>query len=145
MIINFKNFAKYKFNIFNNYDYLILIIIIGYCFSPISDADLLDYHLGGPLDIIRNQELMPKIDEWYHFRLIGLGEMINFYGLLFYSKNFGQLFQVLAFSNILIIFKVLNKNYKFNYLILLSFPLFASLLLSAKHILIVSNFYLIIF
>ena len=63
----------------------------------------------------------------------------------FYSKNFGQLFQVLAFSNILIIFKVLNKNYKFNYLILLSFPLFASLLLSAKHILIVSNFYLIIF
>ena len=145
LIINFKSFANYKFNIFNNFDYLILIIITAYCFSPISDADSLDYHLGGPLDIIRNQEFISKTDEWYHFRLIGLGEMINFYGLLFYSKNFGQLFQVLAFSNILIILKVLNKNYKFNYLILLSFPLFASLLLSAKQILIVSNFYLLIF
>ena len=71
--------------------------------------------------------------------------MINFYGLLFYSLNFGQLFQILAISNILIIFSILNNNYKINYLVLLSFPLFASLLLSAKQLLIVSNCYLIIF
>ena len=119
--------------------------MIRYCFSPISDADSLDYHLGGVLDIVRSQELYVRTDEWHHFRLISLGEMINFYGLLFYSLNFGQLFQVLAISNILIIFSILNNNYKINYLIIFSFPLFASLLLSSKHLLIVSNYYLIIF
>ena len=141
----YKNFTKEKFNFFNKYDYLILIIFILYCFSPISDADSLDYHLGGVLDIIKNQEFKPRTDEWHHFRLISLGEMINFYGLLFYSLNFGQLFQILAISNILIIFSILNSNYKINYLALLSFPLFASLLLSAKQLLIISNCYLIVF
>ncbi len=141
----FKYFTKNKFNFFQNYDYLILIIFLFYCFSPITDADSLDYHLGGVIDIFRKQEFIARTDEWYHFRLIGLGEMINFYGLLFYSLNFGQIFQVLTISNILIIFSILNKNYKLNYLILFSFPLFASLLLSAKHLLIVSNCYLIIF
>ncbi len=142
----YKNITKEKFNFFNNYDYLIILIFILYCFSPISDADSLDYHLGGVLDIIKNQEFLSRTsDEWYHFRLISLGEMINFYGLLFYSLNFGQLFQVLAISNILIIFSILNKNYKINYLIIFSFPLFASLLLSAKQLLFVSNCYLLIF
>lgn len=141
----YKKFTKDKFNFFKKYDYLIILIFLLYCFSPISDADSLDYHLGGVLDIFRNQEFYVRTDEWYHFRLIGLGEMINFYGLLFYSLNFGQLFQVLAISNILIIFSILNSNYKINYLILFSFPLFASLLLSAKQLLIISNCYLIIF
>ena len=141
-----KIFTNEKFKFFKKYDYLILIIFILYCFSPISDADSLDYHLGGVLEIIKSQGFYSRsIDEWYHFRLIGLGEMINFYGLLFYSLNFGQLFQVLAISNILIIFSILNNNYKINYLIIFSFPLFASLLLSAKHLLIVSNCYLVIF
>ncbi len=141
----YKNLTKESFNFFKKYDYLILLIFILYCFSPISDADSLDYHLGGVLDIIKNQEFKLRTDEWHHFRLISLGEMINFYGLLFYSLNFGQLFQILAISNILIIFSILNNNYKINYLVLLSFPLFASLLLSAKQLLIVSNCYLIIF
>ena len=141
----YKIFTKEKFNFFKKYDYLIIIIFTLYCISPISDADSLDYHLGSVIDIFRSQEFNARTDEWYHFRLIGLGEMINFYGLLFYSLNFGQIFQVLAISNILIIFSVFNNNYKLNYLILLSFPLFASLLLSAKHLLVVSNCYLIIF
>ncbi len=146
IIFSYRHFTKEKFNFFKNYDYLILFIFLLYCFSPISDADSLDYHLGGVLEIVRSQEFYARsIDEWYHFRLIALGEMINFYGLIFYSLNFGQLFQVLAISNILIIFSILNSNYKINYLILFSFPLFASLLLSAKHLLFVSNCYLVIF
>jgi len=138
--INLKSF-KY----FDKFDYILIFILFLFTFSQITDADSLDYHLGGVLEIIRNNGLDIRNDEWYHFRLIGLGEMINFYGLLFYSKNFGQLFQVLAFSNLLLIFKLINKNSKLNYIILTSFPIFASIILSAKQLLIVTNCYLLVF
>jgi len=134
-----------KFNYFNKFDYLIIFFLTLFTFSQVTDADSLDYHLGGVIEIIRNNGLILRNDEWYHFRLIGLGEMINFYGLIFYSKNFGQLFQVLAFSNIILIFKLVNKNLKLNYLILTSFPLFGSIILSAKQLLIVTNCYLLVF
>jgi len=133
------------FHFFNKFDYFIIFILILFTFPQITDADSLDYHLGSVLDIIRNGSLQIRNDDWYHYRLIGLGEMINFYGLFFFSINFGQIFQVLVFSNIILIFKIFSKNFKVNYLILFSFPLFASIMLSAKHILIVSNCYLLVF
>ena len=105
----------------------------------------LDYHLGGVLEIIRSNQLEIRKDEWFHFRLIGLGEMINFYGLFFYSLNFGQIFQVLPLMNIFLILYLFNKDKKINYLIVLSFPIIITLLLSAKQILILSNCYLLVF
>jgi len=134
-----------KFNYFNKIDYLIIFFLTLFTFSQVTDADSLDYHLGGAIEIIRNNGLVSRNDEWFHFRLIGLGEIINFYGLFFYSKNFGQLFQVLAFSNVILIFKSVNKNSKLIYLILTSFPLFGSIILSAKQLLIVTNCYLLAF
>ena len=138
--INLSNF-KY----FDKFDYIIILVLFLFTFPQVTDADSLDYHLGGVIDIIRSGGLYPRNDGWYHFRLIGLGEMINLYGLFFYSKNFGQLFQVLAFSNIILIFKLFNKNSKLNYLILSSFPIFGSIILSAKQLLIVTNCYLLVF
>jgi hypothetical protein len=137
-----KNYLK-NFNYFNKFDYFIIILLILFTFPQITDADSLDYHLGGVIEIMRNETLLLRNDEWYHFRLIGLGEMINFYGLLFYSKNFGQIFQILGFTNILLILKLICKNNKITYLILFSFPLFTSILLSGKQILLMTNCYLI--
>jgi hypothetical protein len=48
--------------------------------GPPTDADSLDYHLGVPLDILRNHQLRLRPD-WFHARLIGLGEALNLLGL----------------------------------------------------------------
>ena len=134
-----------NFNYFYKLEYLIILFFLFFTASQITDADSLDYHLGGVMEIIRNEKLQIRNDEWFHFRLIGFGEMINFYGLLFNSKNFGQIFQLLTFSNLIILFKTINKNIKLNYIIILSFPLIASLMLTAKQLFIVSNCYLLFF
>lgn len=145
LISNYKNIFVKNINFFSKLDYFLILILFLYTFSQISDADSLDYHLGGVLEIIRSNNFESRIDDWYHFRLIGLGEMINFYGLLFYSLNFGQIFQVLAISNLILILSLFNKDKKLNYLIIFSFPIIISLILSAKHMLIITNCYLLIF
>ena len=145
LFFNYKNIFKKNPNFFNKLDYFFLLILFLYTFSQVSDADSLDYHLGGVLEIIRSNNFESRIDEWYFFRLIGLGEMINLYGLFFYSLNFGQIFQVLAISNLILILSLFNKDKKINYLILLSFPIIISLMLSAKHMPLITNCYLVIF
>ena len=145
LFFNYENILKKNLNLFNKLDYFFFLILFLYTFSQISDADSLDYHLGGVLEIIRSDNFESRIDEWYFFRLIGLGEMINLYGLFFYSLNFGQIFQVLVFSNLVLILGLFNKDKKINYLILLSFPILISLMLSAKHMPLITNCYLVIF
>ena len=145
LFLNYKNIFKNNPNFFNKLDYFFLLILFLYTFSQVSDADSLDYHLGGVLEIIRSNNFESRIDDWYFFRLIGLGEMINLYGLFFYSLNFGQIFQVLVISNLLLILGLFNKDKKINYLIILSSPILISLMLSAKHMPLITNCYLIIF
>ena len=72
---------------------------------PSLDADTLDYHLGFGLDIIREGNLTNRQD-WLHFRLAGAGEYINLIGLIFGSKNFGQ---VIQFSSLLISYRGSKK------------------------------------
>ena len=102
---------------------------------PSLDADTLDYHLGFGLDIIREGNLTNRQD-WLHFRLAGAGEYINLIGLIFGSKNFGQ---VIQFSSLLIMFFSLksileskNLNKLFYYLIF-SPPIIVVLIFSQKY------------
>jgi hypothetical protein len=134
-----------KFKFFNKIDLLILFLILLFLLPQITDADSLDYHLGAPLDVIRNGGLYNRLDEWYSFRFLGLNEMLNLYGLFFYSLNFGQIFQIVAFSNLILFFKLFIKKREYIYLILFSFPLFTSILLSTKNLLIISNCYFLVF
>jgi hypothetical protein len=60
--------------------------------GPVADIDSLDYHLGVPLDWIRHGGAYPRLD-WYHARLIGLGEMINMLGLAMGTDCLGAAFQ----------------------------------------------------
>ena len=70
---------------------LFFMCVIG----PPTDADSLDYHLGFPLDMLRNNGFVQSND-WISSRLIGLGEYLNLFGLGLGSDNFGAILQFLA-------------------------------------------------
>lgn len=143
----FKNlhFIKKKLNEVRNYllenklfSFVIFFILILVC-SPTTDADSLDYHLGAPLEIIRSGGLFQRSDDWLSHRLIQSGEMINLYGLIIGSKNFGQIFQILP---VIFLYQILNfqiknidDNQRLITFLLFSSPLLVSILLSQKQIL----------
>lgn len=75
---------------------LIGSVIVAWCLivtAPPTDADSLDYHLGVPLEMLRNNgiEMSPL---WLHAQLIGLGEMLNLTGLLLGTDNLGAFIQL---------------------------------------------------
>ena len=104
---------------------LILILLFLISLSPASDVDSLDYHLGVPIQIIRDQIYKPDF-YWIHSRVAGLGEFINLIGLSIGTKNLGSIIQ---FSSILVLIKIyfylkIKLNSKFNfYLLIFSCPL----------------------
>lgn len=144
-ILKNLNFFSTKINEISNYlvqnklfTFVIFLVLILVC-SPTTDADSLDYHLGAPLEIIRSGGLFPRSDDWLSHRLIQSGEMINLYGLIIGSKNFGQVFQILP---IIFLYQILNFSIKnsLDYkrlvvFLLFSSPLLVSILLSQKQIL----------
>ena len=151
ILINYNNIIRnfeviLKNGKINIYYFFIFFSIFLLTISPISDPDSLDYHLGGPLEILKEGTLYNRDDHWFHFRLIGSGEMLNLYGLFFHSYNFGQIFQIIPLIHIFVILRsTFNKNIELPILILFSFPILIHLILSAKHILFLTNIYLIIF
>jgi len=60
--------------------------------TPPTDADSLDYHLGVPLFWLQYLDSYP-LKGWLHTRLIGLGEIINYIGLVFGTDILGQVVQ----------------------------------------------------
>lgn len=61
-------------------------------FGPPTDPDSLDYHLGVPLDWLRNNQAYPRYD-WMHARVVGIGESINLFGLINGTDILGQIVQ----------------------------------------------------
>jgi hypothetical protein len=113
---------------------LILILLFLISLSPASDVDSLDYHLGVPIQIIRDQIYKPDF-YWIHSRVAGLGEFINLIGLSIGTKNLGSIIQ---FSSILVLIKIyfylkIKLNSKFNfYLLIFSCPLIFTFLIIQK-------------
>ena len=152
LVLQFKDIKKIFISFFKNKNYNFLIYFFIFLFlllfliSPVSDADSLDYHIGGPIDILREGYFKNRGDHWFHFRLMGSGEMINLYGLIFNSKNFGQIFQIIPIIHIMVVLNlVFKKNIKLTILLLFSSPIILHLSLSAKHILFLTSIYLLIF
>lgn len=131
----------HKFIRNNSFISLIFLSFFFISLLPSLDADTLDYHLGVGLDIIREGKLNNRQD-WLHFRLAGAGEYINLIGLIFGSKNFGQIIQ---FSSLLILFFSLksvlgNKNQnKIFYYLIFSSPILIILIFSQKYQLLGSS------
>ena len=88
-LFNRKNTDIKKLIIFNRYEYLIIFLFLILALCPPSDADSLDYHLGFAVSAIENNAILIR-EDWLHYRLFGYGEYLNLFGLLFYSKHFGQ-------------------------------------------------------
>jgi hypothetical protein len=68
------------------------LALVGAALGPPTDADSLEYHLGVPLDWLRHGGAYARPD-WFHARLVGLGEAVNMLGLAMGSDNLGAVFQ----------------------------------------------------
>jgi len=96
-------------------NFIIFLLIIIYSFlalSPPTDADSLDYHLGVPIDFMRNG-IWPFSPEWFHSRLAGAGEILISLGVSVGATEFGQLLQLFGLFVIgACIYGTANSNYK---------------------------------
>ena len=125
------NYYDFKLKIEKKY-YLILFLFFILSLSPPTDADSLDYHIGAPLEILRNNRLIFR-DDWYHLYLMGYGEMINLLGLITGSKNFGQIINFISLINFFYVINLLNTKNKRNiYFFLFSLPLIIWFITSSK-------------
>ena len=115
-----------------------LLIILFFLLSliPPSDADSLDYHLGAPIEILKNNRFLPRYD-WLHYQLIGIGDFFNLFSLSLYSLNLPQLnnfFVLILLSLIFLNYCNTNNfnNVKFFILFIFSTPLILWLITSSK-------------
>lgn len=127
---NFSNIIKEYFisqslfvKISYGFSFLMVFGLFLTAISPPTDGDSLDYHLGAPLEFIRNLSLQPRYD-WLQYRLSGLGEIINMFGLAAGTDNLGAVFQ---FTGLILLFKALklyipSQTKHLFYLLLLSSP-----------------------
>ena len=121
---------------------IIILIILSFLILSIqypSDADSLDYHLGAPKFWLRSGEII-NYEFWSHYRLFGIGEFINFFGLFLGNDNIGSIFQFLFFPGFcyLIFCQSIKIQNNYKYLLILyvfSCPLLISLVSTQKHML----------
>lgn len=129
-----ENIFKFLKPLHRNRIIIFLFLLLAISLAPASDVDSLDYHLGVPIQIMRDEIYKPDLF-WIHSRVIGLGEFINLIGLSIGTKNFGSIIQ---FSSILILIKIFLyvkecSNSKFNfYLFIFSCPLILTFLIFQK-------------
>jgi hypothetical protein len=60
--------------------------------GPVTDADSLDYHVGVPLDWLRHGVAFAR-PEWFHARLVGIGESLTLLGLAMGSEQLSAAYQ----------------------------------------------------
>lgn len=141
-----RNFILLKGIKFDNLS-LFLFCFFLLALIPPTDADTLDYHLGFPLEILRNQQFIVR-EDWYHYKLAGINENFILLGLFVGSKNFGQLINFFGLITIVNCFKYISIKYPskidFRYYIF-STPLLIWIVSSQKLILFTSSIYCIIF
>lgn len=126
----YTSYEKVVFGILLTTCTCLLLSTIG----PVTDADSLDYHLGLPLDILRDGSATPKSD-WLTARLVGLGEYLNLLGLAGGTDGFGSCLQGAGLILILITLLGLagdGKNRLFVSLCILSVPVLLFLVPNQK-------------
>jgi len=124
--------------ILNKLSFVLLgVILVGLFLSVLgaaTDGDSLDYHLGAPLEYLRNGGFYPRFD-WLCYRLAGFGEIANMIGLAAGTDNFGS---VLQYSSLLMVLYSLlplikDKNNKYFFaLLVLSSPVLMFLIPNQK-------------
>jgi len=147
-VIIFIFFFHYLFNFFQNKYYLKLLtiikndIILYFCvfllgilsLVPINDADSYAYHLAWPKKFIDNPDILFD-KSFLEFRVIGIGEVTNLFGLIVFSQNL-QSFLVIV---IIFFYFFLKKkdSLKYNrFYILFSTPIIIKFILTQKPMLL---------
>lgn len=134
--VNFNKLLEVKGD---NKIQLIAIIAIAFplllsALGPPTDPDSLDYHLGVPLDWLRNYQAYPRHD-WMASRLVGIGESINLFGLINGTDILGQIIQysglIVAWVGVSIFAGSLRKKY-LSALLVFASPVVLSLVTSQK-------------
>ena len=103
--------------------------------SPAHETDSLHYHLGVPLDIIRNHGLINRPD-WFAFHLAGLGEQINLIGLSVGTDVIGSFLQFVALYYLIkaiLGITVVSQNRQYILISIISIPVFASIIATQKY------------
>jgi hypothetical protein len=72
---------------------LALVGLAAAALGPPTDADSLDYHLGVPMDWLRHGGAYARAD-WFHARLVGIGESLNMLGLVAGTDVLGAALQL---------------------------------------------------
>ncbi len=104
-------YKKIKYHYKDNFFKIFLFIVTLYfllSLSPLTSADVLDYHVGSALNILRfdNYVLFP---EWFTSLQSGTGETLIALGLVIGAEQFGNIVQ---FSSVLTISGIFFKFYK---------------------------------
>ena len=154
-------FIKFKYikkNLFisknkNIYLYLFVLLIFLYFLlglSPLTSADVLDYHAGVALNILRFDKYI-ILPEWFTSLQSGTGETLNALGFSVGAEQFGSLVQfssILTISGIILKFAKKNTDYYLKYflvLTILSCPILIFLLSGNKPQIFYSGLILIAF
>ena len=124
-IFNFlKKFSKNKFNIKKNnitFDELTIFFVLLSLFflsmSPNTHGDSLGYHFVVAKSILKNGNYPLDITH-IHTLLAGSGELLISIGMLFGSEQFGSMVQYSGLFSIFGIFKRINSNKKYFFLLL---------------------------
>ena len=112
-IFNFGGLLKQFIFVFkkkNFYLYIFILILFLYfllSLSPLTSADVLDYHSGVALNILRFNSYI-LLPEWFTGLQSGIGEVLISFGFQMGSEQFGSLVQ---FSSILSISGIILKNF----------------------------------
>ena len=137
--ITYSKKIQIKF-IFNELTFILFLFLLISLIPP-TDADSLDYHLGFPLEIIRNEKFIVR-EDWYHSRLAGIGENLVLLGLLTGSKNFGQIINFFGLVVITLSIRYISLQYKSNlnyFYYIFSTPLLIWIVSSQKLTLLTSS------
>lgn len=104
------------------------------CLAPPTDADSLDYHLGVPVDMLKQGGLFFDAGN-LHFRMFGFGEMLNLPGVAAGCPQLGAFIQLLAFRYLLRVYSdPVNGKTRLDLLVLcMGIPLVLFLVSGAKH------------
>ncbi|WP_440613973.1 DUF1420 family protein [Candidatus Pelagibacter sp. HIMB1748] len=115
-----KNFKKILIKLKQNKDfffYTALFLFVLYFFlalAPLTAADVLDYHSGVALNILRFGKYL-LFPEWFTGLQAGTGEVLISLGFSIGSEQFGSLVQFVSIISITgIIIKKFDKNYIFS-------------------------------